>query len=111
MRKPGAFDNYRYRQDLFPTYRFRLAYDALKKSRPARASKEYLKILHLEARENEAAVDVALNQLIEEEKTITYEAVEEIVASGSQYEAPKDVRIDRVDVRVYDELLSGKVVV
>ena len=45
------------------------------------------------------------------EKIITYEAIEAIVASGSQYEAPKDVRIDRVDVRVYDELLSGKVVV
>jgi transposase InsO family protein len=111
VRKPGAFENYRYRQDLFPTYRFRIAYDALKKSRPAGASKEYLRILHLAARENEAGVDEALNQLIEGEKTIAYEAVEAIVASGAQYEAPKDVRIDKVDVRVYDELLSAKVVV
>ena len=30
VRKPGAFDNYRYRDDLFPTSRFRIAYDALK---------------------------------------------------------------------------------
>jgi transposase InsO family protein len=111
VRKPGAFENYRYRQDLFPTYRFRIAYDALKKSRATRASKEYLRILHLAARENETAVDAALRQLIEGEKTITYEAVEAIVASGAEYEAPKDVRIDSVDVRVYDELLSGKVVV
>jgi transposase InsO family protein len=111
VRKPGAFENYRYRQDLFPTYRFRIAYDVLKKSRPARASKEYLRILHLAARENETAVGEALSYLIEGEKTITYEAVGAIIASGAQYEAPKDVKIDNVDVRVYDELLSGKVVV
>ena len=30
MRKPGAFENYRYRDDLFPTSRFRIAYDDLK---------------------------------------------------------------------------------
>lgn len=29
VRKPGAFANYRYRADLFPTSRFRMAYDAL----------------------------------------------------------------------------------
>ena len=30
VRKPGAFENYRYREDLFPTSWFRLAYDALR---------------------------------------------------------------------------------
>ena len=32
VRKPGAFENYRYREDLFPTSRFRMAYDALQES-------------------------------------------------------------------------------
>jgi hypothetical protein len=32
IRKPGAFENYRYWDDLFPTSRFRIAYDALKKT-------------------------------------------------------------------------------
>ena len=32
LRKPGAFENYRYREDLFPSHRFRMAYDALKKN-------------------------------------------------------------------------------
>jgi len=27
VRKPGAFENYRYREDLFPNSRFRMAYD------------------------------------------------------------------------------------
>jgi hypothetical protein len=30
VRKPGAFENYRYRQDLFPTSWFRMAYDVLR---------------------------------------------------------------------------------
>ncbi len=30
VRKPGAFENYRYKEDLFPTSRFRMAYDALR---------------------------------------------------------------------------------
>ena len=29
VRKPGAFENYRYRDDLYPNTRFRMAYDWL----------------------------------------------------------------------------------
>ena len=46
MRKPGAFANYRYREDLFPSSRFRMAYDELRERTPARASREYLEILY-----------------------------------------------------------------
>lgn len=51
VRKPGAFENYRYREELFPTHRFRMTYDWLKQQRPSRASREYLEILHLAAME------------------------------------------------------------
>ena len=34
VRKPGAFANYRYHDDLFPTLTFRRAYDALATARP-----------------------------------------------------------------------------
>ena len=40
VRKPGAFENYRYREDLFPTSRFRMAYDALRETAPSRASRD-----------------------------------------------------------------------
>ena len=30
VRKPGAFENYRYKEDLFPTSQFRIAYDMLR---------------------------------------------------------------------------------
>ena len=34
LRKPGAFANYQYREELFPSVVFRQAYDALKDWRP-----------------------------------------------------------------------------
>ena len=36
VRKPGAFANYAYRDDLFPTSRFRLAYDRFCEGRDER---------------------------------------------------------------------------
>ena len=64
VRKPGAFENYQYREDMFPTSRFRMAYDALRETHPSRASREYLQILELAARENESLVDDALRALL-----------------------------------------------
>ena len=46
MRKPGAFAHYRYRDDLFPTTRFRVAYDTLRRSHnESVGNREYLRIL------------------------------------------------------------------
>ena len=52
IRKPGAFANYRYREEMFPTSQFRFAYDQLRQSHaePA-ADKKYVQILELAARE------------------------------------------------------------
>ena len=49
VRKPGAFARYRFREQLFPTLHFRLAYDALREWRGERADVEYVRILHLAA--------------------------------------------------------------
>ena len=48
VRKPGAFARYHFREQLFPTMHFRLAYDALRQWRGERADVEYVRILHLE---------------------------------------------------------------
>jgi len=108
VRKPGAFDNYRYREELFPTHRFRMAYDWLRGRHPSRAAKEYLEILHLAARENEAAVDDALRMLIDKELPIRIEAVERIVGSEGQISSPAQMVIAEVDLAAYDALLSRK---
>ena len=107
VRKPGAFENYRYRDDLFPTHRFRMAYDILKRGSTNRADKEYLKILYLAARENESAVDDALRYLFDSEEPVTVRAVEEIIESGRKPNSPRDVTIDDVDIKAYDVLLSA----
>ena len=52
VRKPGAFADYCYRDDLFPSSRFRLVYDRLVEQQPERAAKEYLGILYLAARDS-----------------------------------------------------------
>jgi len=105
VRKPGAFAHYRYREDLFPTHRFRLAYDLLYRRRPHRADKDYLRLLYLAARENEAAVDEALRYLIDAEGPVTPEAVEELVGAATKLPSVRDVRIDPVDLSRYDDLL------
>ena len=84
VRKPGAFENYRYREDLFPTSRFRVAYDELRETVPGHASREYLQILQLAARENESWVDDALRFLLDNDQPITARTVREWV------EAPGD---------------------
>ena len=108
VRKPGAFENYRYRDDLFPTSRFRMAYDAIKRQSPTRAHKEYLKILHLAAHETEVGVNEALRLLMDRECAITADNVEEIVKSGEKAAPIEDVVVEAVDLYAYDELLLGK---
>jgi hypothetical protein len=108
VRKPGAFENYRYRGDLFPTHRFRMAYDWLKTGHSSRAAKEYLGILHLAARQNEAAVDYALRTLIEKEQPISIGAVETIMSSFEQTPSSTQIAIAEVDLGAYDALLSIK---
>src|SRR6516164_10760910 len=65
VRKPGALENYRYREELFPTSRFRMAFDLLQEKRGrAQGSKEYLRILELAAKDSEVKVDEVLRVLL-----------------------------------------------
>ena len=104
VRKPGAFAHYRYRSDLFPTHRFRLAYDLL--HGPGRPDTAYLHLLWLAARESEATVDAALRQLIDQGRAVTVEAVEAFLQSGRPSCPVAEVRISAVDLRAYDALLT-----
>ena len=67
-----------------------MAYDFLKKQSAIKSSKEYLKILHLAAKESEVSVDRALSHLIEQNKGISFDAVVSLVKSNenAQIEAP-----------------------
>jgi hypothetical protein len=106
VRKPGAFENYRYKEDLFPTTRFRMAYDELRKRYPARANKEYLKILHLAARETESGVDEALRLLYEKQRPVTLESIKELMASNNKLVPSREIKIRSLDLGDYDQLLK-----
>jgi len=107
VRKPGAFENYKYKTDLFPTSRFRIAYDLLLQQHSAiKAAKQYLKILYIAARENESEVDYVLGLLIDREISITFSSVKELVVSNTKHCACKNVDIDEIDLDSYDYLLT-----
>lgn len=107
IRKPGAFENYRYREDMFPTTRFRIAYDSLKKTFPGTGHKKYLEILHLAATEGEEIVDNALKTLIEAEIELNIEHIKEITTKGSDLSYKQDVKVDVLDITAYDVFLEN----
>jgi hypothetical protein len=109
VRKPGAFEHYRYREELFPTSRFRMAFDVLqeKLGRP-KGSKEYLKILELAAKDSEVKVDEALRALLEG-------GTEEISAQGieamlgiDRCAGVRDVQVAAVDLGLFDQLCAAR---
>jgi len=107
VRKPGAFENYRYRDDLFPTSRFRIAYDDLKQRHSQSiAAKQYLSILHLAARQSEAAVDDVLRIMIDKNINICDEQVEALMRSSQPVAAATKVSIPAVDLTCYDQLFE-----
>jgi len=109
VRKPGAFPDYRYREDLFPTSRFRMAYAALVAACPGQAVREYLEILYLAARESETGVEEALQVLLAQEAPPRAQAVAALVQAGRARPLPEQVAIAAVDLAVYDELLAAEV--
>jgi hypothetical protein len=105
-RKPGAFENYRYREEMFPGSCFRFAYDELKERHTQQvAAREYLKILMLAAKESETAVAAALTELCGRQP-ITAEAVEGLVRAQQLPSPITEVGVVAVDLACYDRLLS-----
>ncbi len=108
VRKPGAFADYRYRADLFPSSRFRLAYDVLHEQQPQRAAREYLGILQLAARQSESGVEAVLGRLLDQERPLSVAAVAEELHRGGGQQSVTEVVVVAVDLASYDALLESK---
>ena len=109
VRKPGAMNNYRYREHLFPTSHFRMAYDWLAQHcSPKSADRKYLKILHLAARETESGVNRALEDLLDQQEDVSVDAVRQIVAAQNEPEAPPNVDVEPPDLGCFDQLYSNQ---
>jgi hypothetical protein len=108
IRKPGAFENYRYRADMFPTSRFRRAYDELKRRHTLQvASREYLANLKLACDVGELMVDRALRALLAADQTVDSEAVHQWISDHKDEDDHGDVDITDVDLQNYDDLLEA----
>jgi hypothetical protein len=105
VRKPGAFAHYRYKSDLFPSVLFRVAYDYLREHDPAGADRQYVRILHVAARESEQRVAEALRYLIERGDSITADRVTNWVQSPVTFDC-RQIEVDPVQLAVYDSLLE-----
>ena len=105
VRKPGAFAQYRYRDELFPSLLFRQTYDALCRTHPQRADQHYLRILQLAATQSEVEVETALALLLEVGTTPNWEVVRSLVLGREQPTLP-ELTSAVVDLSLYDQLLT-----
>jgi hypothetical protein len=108
VRKPGAFAGYQYRAELFPTSRFRMAYDYLAATASARSAREYLGILQLAARQSEVEVDEALRRLLDAGGGVSLAAVEALVQEGMAPARVMEVCVAPINLFAYDELFESK---
>jgi hypothetical protein len=107
VRKPGAFAQYRYRDELFPRVVFRRAYDALQVHRPAHADRDYLRLLHLAASTSEADVEAALSLLLESGRVPSFDVVRDLVRQPETTPVPALIA-PVIDLRSYDQLLASR---
>ena len=104
LRKPGAFANYQYREELFPSVTFRQAFDELREACPERADREYLAILNLAAMNSEQDVEAALAMLREAGQVPSSELVKELIQVALP--AVPDLVLHAPDLCSYDQLLT-----
>lgn len=106
VQKPGAFERYVYREDLFPSLVFRRAYDAIQTPhRGVKGDLEYLRILHLAASTLEVDVETALELLLTDGQSPTSEAVKTLIGVPAPGNVPA-IAPGVPDLHAYDALLG-----
>ena len=107
VRKPDAFSQYRFREDLFPSLTFRRAYDRLREHcSEGTADMEYLRILQHAARNMESTVEEALDTLQERGVTPRWNTVLDFCPSP-RISIP-EIKVPTVCLASYDALLQGR---
>ena len=106
IRKPGAFAQYRFRSDLFPSLVFRRAYDRLcRDCAPRTADLDYLRILRQAARTMECEVERVLVDLEQRDLTPRWAVLQEFWPMTQPAAAP-DLQPLIVELDAYDALLT-----
>lgn len=105
IRKPGAFERYKYQAALFPRPIFRSTYDLLKRHNPSRSPREYLEILKLAKLNGEENVSQALDLLLEAGEIPLSSCVKDLLDLP-----PKrpEVFVLQPSLSIYDELSGSQ---
>ena len=104
VRKPGAFRQYRFREELFPSSVFRWAWENLSQHVSERtADREYLQLLHHAARTMQCRVEEALSAVRCQGEIPRLNTV--LDACPAITHDPPPLAPLQVDLRAYDELL------
>jgi len=106
VRKPGAFMAYKYREEMFPSLVFRRAFDALQAQTPAKAVREYLRLLHLAASTSEAEVGNALELLLADGRLTGFDACRSLLPRAES-DFAQLTSTPVVDLTAYDRLIAG----
>ncbi len=106
VRKPGAFADYRYREEMFPSSYFRFAYDLLLKQHSEKvADKLYLQILKLAADESQQAVEDTLRICINAGQAIELDSLRQQVADAELIPKVTDIDVEPPDLNDLDFLI------
>lgn len=108
VRKPAAFESYKYREEMYPSDIFRTSFDNLVSIYGDRKGcLEYLRILKLAAETMESEVETALCLLLGNVGiTVSYKEVESLV--NIQKNSIPDMGKLVPDLTSYDDLIKGK---
>lgn len=108
VRKPGAFARWKYREDMFPTLTFRLAYDSLRHTRGERADVEYLRLLELAATTMESRVEAVLQHFLDEGRALDCTEIRRLVETTPDRPLIVEVAPVVADLVSFDSLLTGE---
>ena len=107
VRKPGAFANYRFREEMFPTSQFRIAYDMLHEAHASKvADKTYVKLLEMAARISQDAVADALRVTISAGTPINFEQITALVQDAVNLPPATELNVESPNLDDYDSLLT-----
>lgn len=105
-RKPGAFENYRYKEGLYPSSWFRIAYDWLHSNMALQANKHYVKILYYAAKEGQTVTESAIRYLLEHDKELTALNIKGQIDEQFKLPPATEVVVDNNSLESYDALLE-----
>jgi hypothetical protein len=102
-RKPGAFEDYKYKDSMYPTTVFRTAYDKLRSSENMlQCNKDYIELLYMAKTHNLKSISAAIFAVLEEGALPTSEEI----AKRLEHKTPvRDVYVRQPMLSEYDELL------